>query len=144
MSTLDNQLYIDAVVVKGVGRTFSMGIKQVTEESANEDRAQFEALDLSPYSVRFKVLGSATGDGEVLINKLITQTSNPDEEGIIEEPSSGEFTFTITAEDTNVLGLGSFPIMIQLVDMDSLNVIYTLTEGGIAQGEFNRIQIVKV
>jgi hypothetical protein len=90
-----------------------------------------------------RVLGSAEGDGAILLEKIITQDTDESEVGTIEEPLSGEFTFTITAEDTNLLGLGSKAITLQLLDKDSLELIYTLTEGGVAQSEFNKITVVR-
>lgn len=134
-----NQLFIDAVIVYKTGRTFSVGIQTLQEDSNDT----FEPFDLSAFSVRMRILGSAEGDGKILIEKLITQTSDEVNTGIIAEPTSGEFTFVITAEETEKLGLGSKPITLELLDKDTKDVIYTLTEGGIAQGEFNKITIVR-
>lgn len=144
MSTLNEQLYMDAVVVYGTGRIFSVSIKQPTEETANLTNPTFEALDLSPYKIKFTALGSATGDGTVLLEKVITQTTDESTIGEIKNPENGEFTFVITPDDTVTLGLGDHPIMLQLLDITTDNVIHTLTEGGINQSEFNKIQIVRV
>lgn len=137
MSTT-NGLYIDAVVVKGTSRTFTVSI-----ETLNEDGITFSPLDLDPYSVRFTVLGSATADGTVLLQKVITQNTEESEEGAITAPESGEFSFTINSDDTNTLGLGNFPIMLELLNAETLEVEFVLTEGG-HQAEFNRIQVVQV
>lgn len=137
MSTT-NGLYIDAVVVKGTSRTFTVSI-----ETLNEDGITFSPLDLDPYSVRFTVLGSATADGTVLLQKVITQNTEESEEGAITVPESGEFSFTINSDDTNTLGLGNFPIMLELLNAETLEVEFVLTEGG-HQAEFNRIQVVQV
>lgn len=137
MSTT-NGLYIDAVVVKGTSRTFTVSI-----ETLNEDGITFSPLDLDPYSVRFTVLGSATADGTVLLQKVITQNTEESEEGTITAPESGEFSFTINSDDTNQLGLGNFPIMLELLNAETLEVEFVLTEGG-HQAEFNRIQVVQV
>ncbi len=138
MSTLDEQLYIDAVIVKGIGRTLSVS---VTVDSDNGN----VPLDLTDYSIIFDVLGSAEGDGQVLIHKVITTDTDENTVGKINEaPETGEFTFTISAEDTNLLGLGNHPICIKIVDADTMDVVYVLTEGGVAQGEFSKIQIVRV
>lgn len=137
MSTT-NGLYIDAVVVKGTSRTFTVSI-----ETLNEDGITFSPLDLDPYSVRFTVLGSATADGTVLLQKVITQNTEESEEGTITVPESGEFSFTINSNDTNQLGLGNFPIMLELLNAETLEVEFVLTEGG-HQAEFNRIQVVQV
>lgn len=134
-----NGFFIDAVVVKGTKRTFSVSINQLKENSLTE----FEPLDLDPYSIVLKVLGSSTADGAVLLEKVITQNTDVDEEGVIDVPDNGQFSFTITAEDTQELGLGKFPIMLQLVDPTSLEPQITLTEGGFG-GEFNKLQIVQV
>ena len=143
MSTLNEQLYIDGVVVIGKTRTFSVQINQVTEETQNLSNPEFEPMDLSPYNIRFRLLGSAEGNGIILLEKIITQTTNRNTVGIIEEPTSGEFTFVITDDESLTLGLGNFPMTLELIDTDTEEPIYTLTEGGIAQGEFNKIQIVR-
>lgn len=143
MSTLNNQLYIDAVVVYGTGRTMSVGIDVPTGETQNLEIPTFEPMDLSPYNIRFRILGSAEGDGVILLEKNITQSSDKELVGIIEEPTSGEFTFVVTAEETIKLGIGRYPICLQLLDRKTNELVYTLTEGGIAQGEFNKIQIVR-
>ena len=134
-----NGFFIDAVVVKGTKRTFSVSINQLKENSLKE----FEPVDLNSYSVVFKVLGSSTADGEILLKKVITQNTDEDEVGVIDVPDNGQFKFTITAEDTQTLGLGKFPIMLQLVDPDSLEPLATLTEGGFGS-EFNKLQIVQI
>lgn len=138
MSTLDNQLFIDAVIVKGIGRTLSVSIEQ-----AKEDGTGFEPFYLDNYSIRFRVLGSADGAGAVLIEKIITHDSEQDTIGKIDAYESGEFTFTVTAEETEMLGLGAKPISIEIVDPDTLESVYTLTEGGSNQGEFSKIVIVR-
>ena len=133
-----NQLYIDAVVVYGTNKTFTVSI-----ETLNEDMVTFSPLDLNPYSVRFTVLGSATADGEVLLQKIITQNTEESTTGIIDVPDNGQFSFTITKEETINLGLGNHPIMLELLNAESLEPEITLTEGGL-QGEFNKISIVQV
>ena len=143
MSTLNNQLYIDGVVVKGIGRTFSVSIKQPTEETATLTKPEWEPLDLSSYTIQFDILGSADGNGIVLVRKTINQISDETTEGLIREPATGEFTFVITADDTNTLGLGSYPIVIKLLDSSSGTLIHTLTEGGTKQGEFSKITVVR-
>lgn len=133
-----NQLYIDAVVVYGTSKTFTVSI-----ETLNEDMVTSSPLDLNPYSVRFTVLGSATADGEVLLQKIITQNTEESTTGIIDVPDNGQFSFTITKEETINLGLGNHPIMLELLNAESLEPEITLTEGGL-QGEFNKISIVQV
>lgn len=133
MSTLDNQLYIDAVVVKGVGRTFSVKVEQGDADFLFND-----------YSIVLDILGSAEGNGLILIRKTITSETPESTIGTINLSNPGEFTFTITADDTNFLGLGSFPINLRIVDIDTEETVYNLTEGGIAQGEFDKITIVRV
>ena len=70
--------------------------------------------------------------------------SDEDEVGIIEEPTTGEFTFAITAEETRLLGIGSRPITLELLDVQSGEVMHVLTEGGVANAEFNKITVVRV
>lgn len=134
-----NGFFIDAVVVRGTSKTFSVSVNQLQENSLTN----FEPLDLNPYSVVFKVMGSSTADGEVLLEKLITQNTDETNPGIINVPDNGQFTFVITDEDTINLGVGKFPIMLQLVDPTTLEPQITLTEGGY-KGEFNKLQIVQV
>ena len=137
MTTLDG-LFIDAVVVKGSTKSFTVSINQ-----RNETDTGFEPLDLSNYLVRFSILGAPTADSTVLIEHLITTNSDINTDGIINNPTNGEFTLTVTADDTNTIGLGKFPIKIELLDPESEEVEILLTEGGYG-GEFNAIQIVQV
>lgn len=144
MSTLDKQLYIDAVVVLGIGRNFTISINtRIDDYEQLTIGNNFAPMNLTGYKIRFRVLGSARGNGTILLEKIITEDSNFETIGIIEEPESGEFLLVISSDDTNSLGLGEFPICLQILDEND-NVIYTLTEGGIAQGEFNKITIVRV
>lgn len=129
--------FIDAVVIKGQGKTFSCHIE------TNENADIFIPLDLSPYSVRLRVLGSATADAKVLVEHIITQNTDKDVDGIIDDPYNGNFLFTITKEDTNILGLGNHPISLTLLDAETEEEVFTLTEGGL-KGEFNSIQVVQV
>lgn len=130
--------FIDAVVIKGQTRQFTSTIQIRDEANVN-----FVPFDLSPYVIEFKVMGSATADAEVLVEHTITQVSDLEVDGQITNPQSGEFTFTITDRDTNILGLGKHPIMIDIVMADTGALVYTLTEGG-SQGEFNKLYIVQV
>lgn len=146
MSTLDKQLYIDAVAVLGIGREFSVAIDvkaSENEESTDLIGTDFIPMNLTGYKVRFRILGSARGNGTILLEKIITADTSGLITGTIAEPESGEFTFTVTSADTNMLGLGEFPICLQILDEDD-NVIFTLTEGGNNQGEFNKLSIVRV
>ena len=131
-------LYIDAVTVKGSKKAFSVSIEQLDETEQN-----FEPFDLSPYSVRFQILGAAEADAEVLVEKIITQNTDEEEEGIIDNPEQGTFIFTITKEDTEKLGLGKFPLCIKIIDAASEEDVFILTEGGY-QGEFSKLQVVQV
>lgn len=136
--TVSNNLYIDAVIVKGESKTFSVAIEQKTEDGQG-----FEPFDLSNYSVKFKVLGSATLDALILIEKDISQISDYEVDGSITSSTNGEFAFTITKEDTEKLGVGKFPISLQVCELDTGEPLFTLTEGGY-NGEFNKLQIVEV
>lgn len=136
--TITDGLYIDAVIVKGSSRTFGVSINQ-----KNEEDTDFEPMDLSNYAIKFSVLGSPVADGKVLVEHVITTNTTDEEGGRINNPTNGEFTFTVTAVDTNNLGLGKFPIKIEILDGTSLEVEYVLTEGN-ENGEFNAIRIVEV
>ena len=57
--------------------------------------------------------------------------------------SQSSFAFTISKEDTDKLGLGKFPIKLELLDGESLEVSDIITEGNL-EGEFNAIQILQV
>lgn len=137
MSITDG-LYIDAVIVIGQSRTFSVSINQ-----RNEENTGFEPLDLSEYVVRFTVLGSPVADGEIMTEHLITTNTTDEEGGCIYNPTGGEFTFTVTADETKYLGFGKHPIKIELLDAQTLEVEALLTEGN-TEGEFNAIRIVEV
>lgn len=130
-------MYLDAVVIYGQPRSFGVSIE------INENAGIFKPFDLSPYSIKFKVLGSSTADAEILIEHLITQNSNRNTDGIINDPTNGEFVFTITAEDTKTLGLGQHPIQIDIIDAASGILMHSLTEGA-ENGEFSKINIVQV
>lgn len=130
--------FIDAVIVKGETKPFTASI-----QVRNEQNTSFEPLDLSDYAVRFRVMGATTADAKVLIEKVLTQNTDEELDGIINNPEGGEFTFVVTAEDTKKLGLGEHPIMLELLDAASLEPEFTLTEGGL-RGEFNSIRIVQV
>lgn len=137
MSTLDG-LFIDAVVIKGSTKTFSVSINQ-----RKEDDTGFEPLDLSNYAVKFSILGAPTADSKVLVEHIITTNTDQNIDGIISNPTEGEFYFTVTADDTNTLGVGKFPIKLQLLDGTSFDDLDILTEGN-TKGEFNAIQVLEV
>lgn len=130
-------MYIDATVIKGETRSFGCSIE------FNENADIFKPFDLNPYSIIFEILGSATADAEVLVSHLITQNSTISQDGIINDAANGQFIFTVTAEDTNKIGLGQHPVRLKIVDAASLETIYSLTEGEL-NGEFSKIQVVLV
>lgn len=130
--------FIDAVVVKGTTKSFTASI-----QVRNGQDTGFEPLDLSDYAIRFRVMGAPTADAKILIEKIITQETDIINTGAINNATGGEFTFTVTMQDTNKIGLGEHPIMLELLDATSLEHEFTLTEGGLT-GEFNSIQIVQV
>lgn len=132
-------MYIDAVIVKGETKGFSSTINVLDEDTNNT----FVPLDLNNYTIQFRVMGSATADAEVLVEHLITQNTDVETEGQITEPEQGQFTFVITEEDTETLGLGKFPIQLRLLDAETLEHEFTITEGGL-NGEYNAITIVQV
>lgn len=128
-------MFIDAMVVKGTGKSFSCSINVLDVTGQ-----KFIPMDLSDYSVRFRVLGSATADAEILVEHIINDYS---EVGRYTDASNGQFDFEISKEDTDVLGLGYFPIQLDLLDYTTGNYADTITQGG-KNGEFNRIQVIEV
>lgn len=130
--------FLDAVVIKGENKNFSVSI-ETTEDNGNT----FTPLDLTNFAVRFRVLGAPTSDAKVLVEHIITQNSDMETEGVIDDPNNGQFIFAISAEETNKLGLGAFPISLSLLDATSLDYVFTLTEGAF-NGEFSKIRIVQV
>ena len=130
--------YIDATCIKGQKNIFSSTI-EITEDNG----VSFVPFDLNAYSVRFRVLGAPTADAKTLIEKVITQNTDIEVIGQIDNPSNGSFTFTITKDDTDILGLGKFPIKLDLLDAASESEIYSLTLGD-ERSEFNAIRVVQV
>ena len=130
--------YIDATCIKGQKNIFSSTI-EITEDNG----VSFVPFDLNAYSVRFRVLGAPTADAKTLIEKIITQNTDMEVIGQIDNPSNGSFTFTITKDDTDILGLGKFPIKLDLLDAASGSEIYSLTLGD-ERSEFNSIRVVQV
>lgn len=131
-------MFIDAVILYGQSKNFSVSVNVLDEETG-----EFVPFDLSDYAVSFKILGSPTANAEVLVEHIITETSDLDEDGQITDAQNGQFTFNVTAEDTATIGLGQHPIKIDIVDSESLDLEFTLTEGG-KDGEFNKIYIVQI
>jgi hypothetical protein len=131
-------MFIDAVILYGQSKNFSVSVNVLDEEAG-----EFVPFDLSDYAVSFKILGSPTANAEVLVEHIITEISDLDEDGQITDAQNGQFTFNITAEDTATIGLGQHPIKIDIVDSESLDLEFTLTEGG-KDGEFNKVYIVQV
>lgn len=129
--------YIDAVVVKGTTKGFSVSI------NVDDGTGKFIPLDLSDYAVKFCVLGSNTAEGKILVEHIITQNTDFETEGQIDDAANGQFTFVLNKKDQENLDLGCYPIMLQLLDAASLEEEFTLTEGGY-RGEFNKIQLVQV
>lgn len=130
--------YIDATCIKGQKNIFSSTI-EITEDNG----VSFVPFDLNAYSVRLRVLGAPTADAKILIEKVITQNTDIEVIGQIDNPSNGSFTFTITKDDTDILGLGKFPIKLDLLDAASGSEIYSLTLGD-ERSEFNSIRVVQV
>lgn len=131
-------MFIDAVVPLGEEKNFTVSINQRTE-----DEKSFEPLDLSEYSIRFRVLGAPTANAKVLIEHIITQNTDEQDYGQIYDATGGEFSFGFTADETISLGLGEFAIEIVLLDATTGQYIDNLTEGN-ENAEFNKIRIVEV
>lgn len=130
-------MYIDAVVTLGNTMRHSVSI------TVNENAKIYSPFNLNGYKVRFRILGSPTSDAKVLKEYIITQSTDMETQGQIDNPDEGQFVFVVPAEDTIELGLGSFPIELALLDETDDVVEYIITEGGL-RGEFNRINIVQV
>lgn len=131
-------MFIDANVTYGKSKSFSCSI-----ETTENNGVKFTPLDLNLYAIRFKVLGSPTADAKVLVEHLITQDTDYDTEGQIDDPTNGRFVFVVNAEDTKILGFGHHPIVIDLLDAESLEYVDTITQGKEGE-EFNKINIVEV
>lgn len=129
--------YIDCTVIKGQNKAHRCVIE------ALDELKEFQPLDLNDYAVQFRVMGAPTANAKVLVEHIITQNTDLETEGQITNPENGEFVFIISAEDTEILGLGSHPIQLNLLDADSLEIATNLTEGN-TKAEFNRINIVQV
>lgn len=141
--------FIDAVCIYGESRQFTTSLfvtmdpDDTREDYVVRNGTKFIPLDLDDYAIRFRILGSATADAEVLVEHIITQLSDIETEGLITNSTDGEFTFTVSAEDTRTIGLGHHPIMLELLDVDTLQHIETITEGG-KNGEYNKLHVVQV
>lgn len=131
-------MYIDAVCIKGQDKTFTCSI-----QVKNETETTFVPFDLNSYSIQFRVLGAPTSDAKVLLEHIITQNTEYNSYGQIDNPNDGEFTFGFTKEELDILGLGNHPIEINLLNADDLSFAFTLTEGG-QKGEFSKIRVVQV
>ena len=129
--------YIDATCIKGQNNPFTASIEM------NDNAEEFTPFDLNNYSIRMQILGAPTADAKVLIEKIITQNTDIEEFGQINDPNNGAFTFVINKEDTNLLGLGKFPVKLDILDATSLSEIYSLTIGD-ERNEFNCIRVVQV
>lgn len=131
-------MFIDAAVIKGEQKVFNSTINILDDTGS-----KFVPLDLTPFAIRFCVLGSTTADADVLVEHIITSSSDLETDGQILDAANGNFAFAITAEDTEKLGLGEHPIKIDLLDYTDLSYIDTITQGG-KNGEFNKIFIIQV
>lgn len=131
-------MFIDAAVVKGTTKVFNCTINTLKDTGQ-----EFEPLNLTPYSIRFRVLGSTTADAEILTEHIINSNTDLETDGQFLDPTNGNFAFVVTAEDTDILGLGDHPIQIDLLDYETREYVDTITQGG-KNGEFNRIMIIQV
>lgn len=129
--------YIDATCIKGQNNPFTASIE------LNDNAEEFTPMDLNNYSIRMQILGAPTANAKVLIEKIITQNTDLEELGQIDDPNNGCFTFVINKSDTGKLGLGKFPIKIDILDAASLSLVYSLTLGD-ENNEFNAIRVVQV
>lgn len=134
-------LYLDATCVIG-----SDTVHTVSIEVQDDTGTGFKPLDLSDYFVRFRVLGSPEADAEILLEKMITQNTSYENYGQIYDAGGGQFSFAISADESRMLGKGSFPINLALMFASEDNepeFAYDLTLGN-QKYEFSRINIVQV
>lgn len=131
-------MYIDAKVIKGTTRVFTASI-----QTKNSTGQGFSPMDLTLGAIRFRVLGSATADARILLEKVITMNSDRETIGQIVDAVNGRFDFTITEEDTNTLGLGKFAITLELLNAEDLSYVDSITQGG-KNGEFNKLYVIQV
>lgn len=142
-------MFIDAVCIYGENKNFSVSLNTVMAEDDTtssyivHNGVKFVPFDLSDYAIKFSVLGSATADAKVLLEHIITQDTDQETVGQITDPVNGQFIFAISKEETIQLGLGKHPIKLDILDIDTLEHIFTLTEGG-DNAEFNKIFITQV
>lgn len=130
--------FINAAVIYGETKTFDVSIQE-----RNETDTGFVPFDLSTCAVYFRILGSATANAKPLVEKLINQVTDEETVGQITDAANGQFSFAITAADTEIVGRGSHPIQFDIVDVDTLAHRFYLGEGGV-KGEFNKIHVVQV
>lgn len=131
-------MFIDAKVIKGLTKVFNCTI-----ETLDETGTKFNPFNLTPYSIRFRVLGSTTADAEVLTEHIINSNTDLETDGQYLDATNGNFAFVVTAEDTEILGLGEHPIQIDLLDYETGSYVDTITQGG-KRGEFSKIMIIQV
>lgn len=131
-------MFIDAKVIKGLTKVFNCTI-----EILDETGQKFNPFNLTPYSVRFRVLGSATADAEILTEHIINSNTDLETDGQFIDATNGNFAFVVTAEDTEILGLGEHPIQIDLLDYETGEYVDTITQGGM-RGEFSKIMVIQV
>lgn len=131
-------MFIDCKAIKGetTVRSCSIQMKDPTGQT-------FIPFDLTGYSIKFKIMGAATANAAVLVEHTITPSTDLDVDGEITNPERGEFSICISKEDTLKLGIGTFPIMIQIVDEQTGELVETITQGG-KNGEFNAVMIIQV
>ena len=73
-----------------------------------------EPLDLSNYSVSFKVKRNPLLSSEPIIDKYITLVSDGNEVGIIDNPEQGKFYVHLKEEDTS-FPVGEYSLIIALI-----------------------------
>lgn len=131
-------MFIDATVIKGTTKVFNCTI-----EILDNTGTKFEPFNLTPYSIRFRVLGSPTANAQVLTEHIINSNTDLETDGQFLDATNGNFAFVVSAEDTEVLGLGDHPIQIDLLDYETGEYVDTITQGG-RRGEFSKIMIIQV
>lgn len=121
-------------VNQGCPRGFSFTLLQSRINSESGETEQVP-IDLTNYTVRFRVKAAPYYKLENLIQKDITTTSDSQSVGIITNPTDGKFQVQLTMEDTLKLPPAEYALCIYLDNNGCMTNI---------SGEGNRYAIFRV
>lgn len=114
------------------GFSFTLLQSQINSESGETEQVP---IDLTNYTVRFRVKAAPYYKLENLIQKDITTTSDSQSVGIITNPTDGKFQVQLTMEDTLKLPPAEYALCIYLDNNGCMTNI---------SGEGNRYAIFRV